>query len=83
VGAVAALVSTCIIKDCVVNDDKADVMVTPGSGLVDFPAVLRRLIGAGFNGPLYVECVGGKDVDAVDRDATHTLGYVRGILDTI
>jgi sugar phosphate isomerase/epimerase len=35
-----------------------DVMVTPGTGRVDFPVVLRRLRAGGFrSGPLLVECV--------------------------
>jgi sugar phosphate isomerase/epimerase len=83
VGAVAPLVSTGIIKDCVVTGDNADVMVTPGDGLVDFAAVLRRLLRAGFTGPLYVECVGSSELGAIDRDITFTLGYVRGILEAI
>ncbi len=35
-----------------------NVMVTPGTGRVDFPAVLARLVAGGFRqGPLMVECV--------------------------
>ena len=77
---VAPAVSTGIIKDCVVVDGKADVMVTPGDGLVDFYTVLSGLVGGGFDGPLYVECVGGKEPAEVDRDIAFTLGYVKGIL---
>jgi sugar phosphate isomerase/epimerase len=80
VAEVAPAVSTGIIKDCVVVDGKADVMVTPGDGLVDFYTVLSGLVGGGFDGPLYVECVGGKEPAEVDRDIAFTLGYVKGIL---
>ncbi len=80
VAEVASTVSTGIIKDCVVVDGKADVMVTPGDGLVDFYTVLSGLVGGGFDGPLYVECVSGKTPEAVDRDIAFALGYVRGIL---
>jgi len=73
-------VTTAIIKDCVVVDDTPDVMVTAGDGLVDFPVVLRKLAAGGFQGPFYVECVGGRQPAAVDRDLAFTLGYVRGIL---
>jgi sugar phosphate isomerase/epimerase len=77
----APVCSTLIIKDCVIRPDgKPDVMVTPGAGLVDFPAVLAGLVRAGFAGPCYVECVGGRETPAVDRDVAFTLGYVRGIL---
>ena len=74
------MVTTGIIKDCSVIDGVPDVMVTPGDGLVDFHSVLSGLVGGGFHGPLYVECVGGKEPDEVDRDVAFTRGYVEGIL---
>ncbi|MDA0337823.1 MAG: sugar phosphate isomerase/epimerase [bacterium] len=78
---VAARVSTFIVKDCVVEGDKPDVMVTPGTGLVDFPLVLAKLRAAGFNGPYYVECVGGgPEADAIERELTYTRGFIEGIL---
>jgi sugar phosphate isomerase/epimerase len=69
-----------IVKDCVVQDGTADVNVTAGDGLVDFPTVLGAFATGGFCGPLYVECVGSKEPAAVDRDIAFTLGYVKGIL---
>ena len=83
VAEVAPKVTTGIIKDCVVEDGKSDVMVTAGDGLVDFYAVLSGLVGGGFDGPLYVECVGSDAPDAVDRDIAFTLGYTKGILATL
>lgn len=80
VSEVASVVTTGIIKDCTVTDGVPDVMVTPGDGLVDFHSVLSGLAGGGFGGPLYVECVGGKEPDEVDRDIAFTRGYVEGIL---
>jgi sugar phosphate isomerase/epimerase len=77
---VGAQVSTVIIKDCVVEDGKPDVMVTPGEGLVDFEKVLGGLVVGGFDGPLYVECVGGKTVDEIDRNVKSTLKFVSDIL---
>ena len=59
---VAPLVTTGIIKDCVVTDGKPDVMVNPGDGLVDFRRVLSGLTWGGFRGPLYVECVAGTEI---------------------
>jgi sugar phosphate isomerase/epimerase len=41
-------------KDCAAP--KSDVMIQFGAGKVDFLSVLRTLKGAGFNGPLMVEC---------------------------
>jgi sugar phosphate isomerase/epimerase len=78
---VAPAVSACIIKDCVVVDGKPDVMVTPGEGLVDFEAFLGGLVRNGFRGPLYVECVGGRELDEIDANVRRTLDFIRGILD--
>lgn len=83
VAEVAPVVSTAIVKDCTVAEGKADVMVTPGDGLVDFHRVLAGLAGGGFDGPLYVECVGGREPAEVDRDIAFTLGYVKGILTSL
>lgn len=80
VGSVAGAVTTFIVKDCVVEEGKADVMVTAGDGLVNFPSVLGQLLAVGFGGPLYVECVSSVEPVQVDRDLAHTLGYVRGVL---
>ncbi len=77
---IAHKVLSLIIKDCVVEDGRPDVMVTPGDGLVDFPMILEALDKAGFTGPMYVECVGGEEPDRVDRDLAFTLGYLKGIL---
>ncbi len=76
---VAPLASTAIIKDCTVIDGKPDVMVTAGDGLVDFPVILAGLDRAGFSGPCYVECVGGEEGTAIDRDLAFVLGYIKGI----
>ena len=76
----APKVTTVIIKDCVVEDGTPDVMVTPGEGLVDFQRVLGGLAAGGFDGPLYVECVGGKALDEINKNVTSTLKFVRDIL---
>lgn len=83
VDAVAPIVSTGIIKDCVVKDGVPDVMVTAGEGLVDFERVLTGLVNGGFNGPLYVECVAGKELDEIDRNVKFTLKFVKDILDKL
>ena len=77
---VAPTVSTAIIKDCVLEGGVPDVMVTPGEGLVDFPRVLGGLVEGGFTGPLYVECVGGEELEDLDRNVRSTLCFVRDIL---
>ena len=76
----ASRVTTAIIKDCVVENGKPDVMVTPGDGLVDFEKVLGRLVAGGFDGPLYVECVGGTTLDEINQNVGATLRFVGDIL---
>ena len=80
VGEVAHLVTTGIIKDCAIENGKPDVVVTPGEGLVDFEKVLSGLVAGGFKGPLYVECVGGKELDEIDKNVKSTLNFVKDIL---
>jgi sugar phosphate isomerase/epimerase len=80
VARIAPLVTTCIIKDCVVVDGKPDVMVTPGEGWVDFDAVLSALVAGGFCGSLYVECVGGESIDEIDQNVRHTYAFLQAIL---
>jgi sugar phosphate isomerase/epimerase len=77
---VAPLVTTGIIKDCIVRDGKPDVMITPGEGWVDFEAVLAGLIAGGFAGPLYLECVGGNEIDEIDANVHRAHAFVDGIL---
>jgi len=80
VAEIAPLISAGIIKDCVLNDGTPDVLVTPGEGLVDFSAVLSALVAGGFGGPLYVECVGGTNIDEIDANVRRTLAFIRDIL---
>jgi len=81
---VASSVTTFIVKDCAVEQGKPDVMVTPGDGLVDFPLILAKLRAAGFDGPYYVECVGGgSEAPAVERELTFTRGFMRGSLEAL
>ena len=80
VAVAAPKVTTTIIKDCVVEEGVPDVMVTPGEGLVDFETVLNGLVSGGFEGPLYVECVGGTTVDEINRNTKATLKFVSDIL---
>ncbi len=77
---VAPTVNTGIIKDCIVKDGVPDVMVTAGEGLVDFDKVLGGLVKGGFRGPLYVECVGGKELNEIDKNVKSTLKFVSDIL---
>ena len=76
----ARYVTTCIIKDCVVVGGTPDVWILPGDGWVDFRAVLSGLVGAGFRGPLYVECLGGEALEDINDRARRTHAFISGIV---
>lgn len=77
---IAPIVTTGIIKDCLVTDSVPDVMVTPGEGLVDFEKVLGGLIEGSFRGPLYVECVAGKKLDEINKNVKSSRKFIGDIL---
>jgi sugar phosphate isomerase/epimerase len=54
-------------KDC--SGEKGEVMIQFGAGKVDFIAVFKELKKAGFNGPTFVECAGGRTFAEVTEDA--------------
>lgn len=67
----AAAVDGLVVGMCV-KDYKhpKNVLVTPGTGKVDFPAVLERLKKGGFkHGPLIVECLGPGDLKQTLEEA--------------
>ena len=81
---IAKYTSTAIIKDCALDsENNPNVQTTAGDGEVDFHRILSGLTGGGFTGPLYVECVGSKTPEGIDRDLAFTLGYIKGILSSI
>ena len=77
---VASHTSTLIIKDCSLDGDQPDVMVTVGDGLVDFSFVIGKLRAGGFRGPMYVECVGSTEPDEVDTDLKRTRAYIAALI---
>jgi sugar phosphate isomerase/epimerase len=54
-------------KDCAAPN--SDVMIQFGTGKVDFSAVYGELKKAGFNGPTFIECAGGKTYQEVTDGA--------------
>ncbi|MGO8699363.1 MAG: sugar phosphate isomerase/epimerase family protein [Limisphaerales bacterium] len=64
---IAGYVTGFCAKDCA--QPKGDVMIQFGTGKVDFAAVYSELKKAGFNGPTFVECAGGKTFEEVTQDA--------------
>ncbi|HUD46040.1 MAG TPA: sugar phosphate isomerase/epimerase [Candidatus Baltobacteraceae bacterium] len=64
---IAQYVTGFCAKDCAAP--KSDVMIQFGTGKVDFTAVYGELKKAGFNGPTFIECAGGKTFQEVTDDA--------------
>jgi len=77
---VEGIVTTCIIKDCTVDDGKPEVWLMPGEGLVDFPDVLGSLIKGGFDGPFYVECLGGDNHAEINARAKKVHAWLGELL---
>ena len=77
---ISSRTSTLIIKDCTLDGEKPDVMVTAGDGLVDFTFVIGKMEAGGFQGPMYVECVGSTEPDDVDADLRRTHAFISGLI---
>ena len=67
------------IKD-EIGGKHGEVMITPGTGLVDFPRIFEILGDVGFSGPIWVECVGGKSVGEINEEARKARELVEGLL---
>jgi len=71
------VVGICV-KDC--TGREAEVMITPGEGLVDFESVFGTLKDAGFTGLVTVECLGGQTPEQVNAAAQETYEFVASLL---
>jgi sugar phosphate isomerase/epimerase len=72
--AVAGLVAGMSVKDF---RPPKEVALTPGTGTVDFPGVLRRLRRGGFTGgPLVVECLAPGDLPHLAAEAARARAFV-------
>jgi sugar phosphate isomerase/epimerase len=74
---VAEHVTGFCAKDC--SGEKGDVMIEFGAGKVDFPGVYTELKKAGFNGPSFIECAGGKTLAEVTVSARANRLYLEKI----
>lgn len=84
---VAGLVTGMCVKDCVFSRQagrlRKEVMITPGTGRVDFPAVMAGLKRGGFSGgPLVVECLarGGGTLPEILAEARKARAFVEGLV---
>lgn len=72
---ITPIVAGMCIKD-ELGGKQGDVMVTPGDGLVDFPAVFTALKEAGFAGPFVVECLRGETLDEINHEAVRARKFL-------
>lgn len=82
---VAGLVTGMCIKDFTMSLDggklSKDVMLTPGTGRVDFPAVMTGLKQGGFTGgPLVIECLARGDLPATLAEAKKARQFVEELI---
>jgi sugar phosphate isomerase/epimerase len=76
--AVDGIVTGMCVKD---YKHPKQVMVTPGTGKVDFPAVLARLKKGGFvGGPLVIECLTQGDLPALLAEAKKARAFVEQLV---
>ncbi len=66
------------IKD-EVGGKHGEVMITPGTGLVDFARIFAILEEAGFEGPCWVECVGGSTLAEINAEAKKAYQFVNAV----
>jgi sugar phosphate isomerase/epimerase len=79
---VAAQVKAMCIKD-ETGGKHGEVMITPGTGSVDFPRIFTILHEAGFSGPCWVECVGGTTLDELNAEAKKTYRFITDVVASI
>jgi len=72
-----------LVKGMCVKDFRMpkSVDVTPGTGMVDFPKLFKRMRQGGFTGgPLVIECLNTGDIPYVTSEAKKALAYLENIL---
>lgn len=75
---VDGLVAGMSVKD---YQHPKEVLLTPGTGMVDFPAVMARLKQGGFtSGPLVVECLAPGDLDQTLAEARKAREFVEALI---
>jgi len=76
---VAPHVRAMCIKD-ETGGKHGEVMITLATGDVDFPRVFSILAGAGFSGPMWVECVGGKTPAELSEEAKKAREFIESLV---
>jgi sugar phosphate isomerase/epimerase len=72
------LITGFCAKDCA--RPKSDVMIPFGAGKVDFEAVFTALQRAGFNGPVMIECAGGRTLPEVTAGVRANRAFLEQVL---
>jgi sugar phosphate isomerase/epimerase len=75
---VKQVVAMCIKDET--GGKHGEVMITPGTGLVDFDRIFSLLSETGFSGPCWVECVGGDSLAEIDAEARKAFEFVNEVV---
>lgn len=59
------------------------VEISPGDGDVNFEAILKILLGAGFSGPCLVETLSGNTPEEIDAEARKAYDFLNGLLEKL
>lgn len=70
------------IKD-EIGGKHGEVMITPGTGLVDFRRIFAILGEAGFRGPCWVECLGGRTPEEITEEAQKARVFVTRLTEAV
>ena len=57
-----------------------EVMITPGTGVVDFETIFSILKDTDFEGPCWVECLGGETVTEINGEAKKTYRFMQDVV---
>ena len=94
----ARCVTAVVMKDCVLTPEspqekeyevgpgeavcKVDVLVVPGTGVIDFDQLLRELQRpeVDFHGPLLLEKVPGRTLPEIDENMARAKRFVEGVV---
>jgi L-ribulose-5-phosphate 3-epimerase len=75
------LVTGFCAKDCA--RPRSDVMIPFGAGKVDFKGVFNTLQRAGFNGPVMIECAGGRTIPEVTAGVRANRAFLEQVFSTL
>ena len=76
----AEYITAMCVKDYEPRENqKPDVMITPGDGEVDFEEIFKVLKEMNYKGPCIVECLSGETIEEIDMEAQRAFNYISAL----